>query len=210
MDVRSIITKNRIQMGLISCIKKQQFDHILNKDIIKKADISPGTFYNYYSDKNEILTEIENQILDGIKKANDKDFQQVMAVDRALTDKSNIALAEKEFKNLIDYCISKKDVITVLLSPNANMKFLTKLSKIATLETKRRLDYLFKEKYLDIEKKSEIPAPFIINIYADVVVKTIITWLQSDTTLSPHQVRHILGEVQIKSPMQLLLLLKRE
>lgn len=127
-----------------------------------------------------------------------------------MTDESNIALAEKEFKNLVDYCVSIKEIITVLLSPNGNMKFITKIREISTLETKRRLNFLFKNGYLDIEKKAEIPATFIINIYAGIVVKTIITWLKSDASLSPHQVRHILGEIQIKSPVELLMLLKRE
>ena len=97
-----------------------------------------------------------------------------------MTDDSNIALAEKEFKNLVDYCVSIKEIITVLLSPNGNMKFITKIREISTLETKRRLNFLFKNGYLDIEKKAEIPATFIINIYAGIVVKTIITWLKSD------------------------------
>lgn len=210
MDIRSIVTRNKIQMALLNCMKEKPFDDVLNKDIIAKAEISSRTFYHYYSDKNEILNEIESDILNGIKEANDKDYQQVTAVNQTLTDEANIELAEREFKNLVNYCSSIKEMVTILLSANGDIKFLSKIREISTIETKRRLDYLFKNNYLDIEKKAVIPASIIINIYSDVVVETIVTWLQSDTNLSPYQVRRILGQVQIKSPMELLLLLKRE
>lgn len=209
MDIRSYTTKNRIMMALIECIKEKPYDSILNKDIVEKAQISSRTFYHYYSDKNEILAEIEQDILTGLKEANEADFKNVTEVDHFLTDEDNIALAEKEFKHLIDYCSKVKDVANVLLSPNGDINFLSRVNKIATEETQRRLDFLFENNFLDRQKKSEIPAPIVINIVVSAIVTTVLTWLRSDTELSPYQVRKILGEVQVKSPTELLLLLKK-
>ena len=68
MDVRSVVTKNKIKMALLNCIKEKPLANILNKDIIAKSEVSARTFYHYYSDKDEVLNEIENEILAGLKK----------------------------------------------------------------------------------------------------------------------------------------------
>lgn len=209
MDVRSIVTKNKIKMALLECIKEKPLGNILNKDVIEKAEVSARTFYHYYTDKDIVLQEIENEILAGLKKANDQDFQYVTQVDAFLTNEDNVALAQKEFKHLIDFCDSVKEEGTILLSPNGDINFLNKIHDVSVQETSRRLNFLFENNYLDREKKTEIPANIVINIYVEAIVQTIITWLQSDTDLSPHQVRKILGLVQVKSPTELLLLLKK-
>lgn len=196
-------------MALLDCMKEKSYDDVLNKDIIAKAGISSRTFYHYYSDKNSILSEIETEILNGLKEANEADYQNVTQVNQQITDSFNLELAEKEFKHLIDFCASVKDMTNVLLSPHGDINFLAKVRMVAKVETKRRLDFLFKNNFLDIEKKAEIPAPIIMNVYAGTIVETVVTWLQTDNDLAPSQVRRILGEVQNKSPMELLLLLKK-
>lgn len=209
MDVRSVITKNKIKNALLKCMQEKPFGNILNKDIIKESEVSARTFYHYYSDKNVVLEEIEKEILAGFKKANDQDYQYVIKVDQPLTNEENIALAQKEFKHLIDYCNSIKEEVTTLLSSNGDINFSNKIRQLSVIETKRRLNFLFENHYLEGEKKTEIPADIVINIYVETIVNTIITWLRSNSDLSPYQVRKILGLVQVMSPTELLLLLKK-
>ncbi len=209
-DIRSIATKNRIRMGLLSCMKEKNYDAILNKDIISKAQISPRTYYHYYSDKNIILHEIEKEILNGIKKANNLDYKYVTRVNARLTDKANIELAEKEFKHIIDFCTTNKEVLNILLSTNGDMDFLTQVWQIANTETQRRITFLNKNNFIDVEAEDNIPVQIIFNVYTGAVVETIITWLQGRNDLSPYQVRKILGQVQVESPADLILGLKRK
>lgn len=209
MDVRSVVTKNKIKMALLNCIKEKPLANILNKDIIAKSEVSTRTFYHYYLDKDEVLNEIENEILADLKKVNDQDYQNVTQVSSPLTNETNVALAQKEFKYLIDYCDTVKEEGTILLSSNGDINFANKIRELSVKETKRRLDFLFENHYLTRKKKTEIPADIVINVYVETIVNTIITWLRSDSELSPYQVREILGLVQVKSPVQLLLLLKK-
>lgn len=44
MDVRSVVTKNKIKMALLNCIKEKPLANILNKDIIAKSEVSTRTF----------------------------------------------------------------------------------------------------------------------------------------------------------------------
>lgn len=209
-DIRSIATKNRIKMGLLSCMKEKGYDTILNKDIISKAQISPRTYYHYYSDKNIILQEIEAVLLKGIKKANDLDYQYVTEVNARLTDQANVELAEKEFKHIIDFCTTNKDVLNILLSTNGDINFLTQVWQLVSMEVKRRIDFLNQNNFIDVGTDGDIPVQIVYNVYTGAVLETIITWLQNKNNLTPYQVRKILGRVQIESPVDLLLSLKRK
>ncbi|WP_297950938.1 TetR/AcrR family transcriptional regulator [uncultured Lactobacillus sp.] len=209
-DIRSIATKNRIKMGLLSCMKEKGYDTILNKDIISKAQISPRTYYHYYSDKNIILQEIEAVLLKGIKKANDLDYQYVTEVNARLTDQANVELAEKEFKHIIDFCTTNKDVLNILLSTNGDINFLTRVWQLVSMEVKRRIDFLNQNNFIDVGTDGDIPVQIVYNVYTGAVLETIITWLQNKNNLTPYQVRKILGRVQVESPVDLLLSLKRK
>lgn len=209
-DIRSIATKNRIKMGLLSCMKEKGYDTILNKDIISKAQISPRTYYHYYSDKNIILQEIEAVLLKGIKKANDLDYQYVTEANARLTDQANVELAEKEFKHIIDFCTTNKDVLNILLSTNGDINFLTQVWQLVSMEVKRRIDFLNQNNFIDVGTDGDIPAQIVYNVYTGAVLETIITWLQNKNNLTPYQVRKILGRVQVESPVDLLLSLKRK
>lgn len=209
-DIRSIATKNRIKMGLLSCMKEKGYDTILNKDIISKTQISPRTYYHYYSDKNIILQEIEAVLLKGIKKANDLDYQYVTEVNARLTDQANVELAEKEFKHIIDFCTTNKDVLNILLSTNGDINFLTQVWQLVSMEVKRRIDFLNQNNFIDVGTDGDIPVQIVYNVYTGAVLETIITWLQNKNDLTPYQVRKILGRVQVESPADLLLSLKRK
>lgn len=209
-DIRSIATKNQIKMGLLSCMKEKGYDTILNKDIISKAQISPRTYYHYYSDKNIILQEIEAVLLKGIKKANDLDYQYVTEVNARLTDQANVELAEKEFKHIIDFCTTNKDVLNILLSTNGDINFLTQVWQLVSMEVKRRIDFLNQNNFIDVGTDGDIPVQIVYNVYTGAVLETIITWLQNKNNLTPYQVRKILGRVQVESPVDLLLSLKRK
>ncbi|MCH4003437.1 MAG: TetR family transcriptional regulator C-terminal domain-containing protein [Lactobacillus crispatus] len=209
-DIRSIATKNRIKMGLLSCMKEKSYDTILNKDIISKAQISPRTYYHYYSDKNIILQEIEAELLKGIKKANDLDYQYVTEVNARLTDQANVELAEKEFKHIIDFCTTNKDVLNILLSTNGDINFLIQVWQLVSMEAKRRIDFLNQNNFIDVGTDGDIPVQIVHNVYTGAVLETIITWLQNKNDLTPYQVRKILGRVQVESPADLLLYLKRK
>lgn len=209
-DIRSIATKNRIKIGLLSCMKEKGYDTILNKDIISKAQISPRTYYHYYTDKNIILQEIEAKLLKGIKKANDLDYQYVTEVNTRLTDQANVELAEKEFKHIIDFCTTNKDVLNILLSTNGDINFLTQVWQLASMEVKRRIDFLNQNNFIDVGTDGDIPVQIVYNVYTGAVLETIITWLQNKNDLTPYQVRKILGCVQVESPADLLFSLKRK
>ena len=209
MDIRSEATRNRIKLALIKCMKDTPYADVPNLDIINNAGVSSRTFYKHYSGKDQILKEIEDELIAGFKEANKKDREAVFQIKQKLTSEENIRLAETEFKHLIDFCDSAKDIIQILLSSNGDINFLNKIHAMSVAETTRRLNYLIDNNLLEISNNAMIPADMVFNLNSEVIINTIITWIRDDSDLTPHDMRHILGIVQIKSPTELLSLLKK-
>lgn len=55
-------TKRRIYNAAVDLFSKQGFDNTTIEDISKKADVSVGAFYHYYTTKTEIYSELYKKI----------------------------------------------------------------------------------------------------------------------------------------------------
>lgn len=55
-------TKRRIYNAAVDLFSKQGFDNTTIEDISRKADVSVGAFYHYYSSKTEIYSELYKKI----------------------------------------------------------------------------------------------------------------------------------------------------
>ena len=64
-------TKERIQNSFIEELNEKQFEQIHVADVCRRAHVSRVTFYNWYSDKFELLDDIFNELIDEIRKKMD-------------------------------------------------------------------------------------------------------------------------------------------
>lgn len=67
-DLRKVKTRAAIDEAFTSLIKEKSFNDINVKDIAKRAKISRGAFYMHYQDKHKLLTDYENELLEGLSK----------------------------------------------------------------------------------------------------------------------------------------------
>lgn len=109
--------KKRNVLGAISsCLKKMSYDELSVNDIVVEADISRGSFYNYFTDKRdavrcliesrvknyfdmwfEVIKESDNKLFDGTKKLYDN-------IVNILSDEINIT-AMKNLKFFAEFVI---------------------------------------------------------------------------------------------------------
>lgn len=204
MDIRVYSTKNRIKAGLIKCIEQKPFKELLNKDIIAASEVSSRTFYQYYSDKNELLSDIETELITGLKQALAKDREILVKLDHVPDQKEIMNLAEAAFKNTIDYCADVKKMARVLLSDNGDISFLRMIKATSEQEFITRIQYLFGINQHKKLQDVDVPVQMILQIYVGTIVNTIIYWLRYDDSLSPREIRKVIGEVQVMSPFELL------
>lgn len=205
MDIRYYNTQLRIQHALIECIKEKPFNALKNKDIIEKAEVSSRTFYQHFSDKNDVLSKTEVYLADGLQEALEKDRESLINLEKIPSPEEVSELAEESFRYTIDYCSKWKNEAKILLSDNGDLHFLELIRKISEAEFTIRFKYLFPEEYRQKTSFGEIPTELMLKIYVGGIVDTIIFWLKNYDIMSPKQVRTILGKVQLMSPVQLIM-----
>ena len=62
-DIRIVKSKEKIKNALINLLNKYNFDEISVKDICKFAEISRGTFYLHYHDKNDLVLKYQKSVM---------------------------------------------------------------------------------------------------------------------------------------------------
>lgn len=205
MDIRYYNTQLRIQHALIECINEKPFSALKNKDIIEKAQVSSRTFYQHFSDKNDVLSKTEAYLVDGLQQALEKDRQILVNLKHVPSPEEISKLAEESFRYTIEYCGKYKVEAKILLSENGDLHFLELIRKVSETEFTVRFKYLFSDEYRQRKSFGEIPTELMLKIYVSGIVDTIIFWLKNYDMMSPRQVRTILGKVQLMSPVQLVM-----
>ena len=56
---KTVLTQRNIKNALVSLLENNKFDFITINQIVEEAEITRSTFYRYYDDKYELISEIE-------------------------------------------------------------------------------------------------------------------------------------------------------
>ena len=125
-------TKKKIINAYLDLIPSKKWDKISVKEICSRAEITRGTFYQYYSSIYDLMEQIETTLLDDIHRRYNK-----------ATKEKRPAYSIEMFEEKFDYsppqmltlwfhfCRKHKKEITVLLDPkNGDTYFVRKLKKI--------------------------------------------------------------------------------
>lgn len=94
-------------------------------------------------------------------------------------------------------------MVLTLLSENGDIGFLQKIYKTTEYEVLTRIKLIYGS-----DKKIKQNHNFLFNIalknYVNSIINVITHLLQYDDKLSPHQIRHIVGKVEVNSPVQFI------
>ena len=117
-DIRVQNTKNNLIAALLSCLEDESFHKLKVKDIIDKAGVSTRTFYQYYSDVNDLLRDIEDSFMAEYLKNVEKDRDSLGDLDLDTPFEDQLENILNATKNTIEFCYAHKKEIQVLLSDN--------------------------------------------------------------------------------------------
>lgn len=111
MDGRIKYTKMVIRQAFIELLRERHIEKISVTDICKSADINRATFYRYYDNQYDLLSSIENEILEEIK---------IEVLDK--TDNIDDLIR-------VIFCLfnERKEEWTLLLSDHADSRFISKI-----------------------------------------------------------------------------------
>ena len=131
MDLRQHNTQERIVAGLIDCLEAKPFRELENKDIYNKAGITYRIFFRYYSDKNELLNDLEKSLINGLQSALIKDRNSLIGLKHEPDPDDILTLADPAFRHTLLFCDKYKRNLRALVSKNGDILFVRKIQNVA-------------------------------------------------------------------------------
>lgn len=169
-DRRIARTKRAIRTALIALMEENGFDGFTVNELCERADINRGTFYNHFSDKDNLLAVLEQDILKDLEC-----FQEQMANLRFSSMLSHVALKKPLplLVDLFDYLREQGDFLHAVLGGGGDASFGQRLrDSVCTNLVKSILH----ERYRDSDD------PFVayyVSFFASAYLGVITRWIET-------------------------------
>ena len=144
MDRRTKYTKKIIKETFISLLEKKEINKITVSEICQIADINRSTFYRYYLDVYDLLSNIQDELINKLKNINS---------DKKYT-------IESFTEEILNIFLEEKELIRILFNTNESIYFLNSILEVAYKKCKET--WLEKNKELT-EEEIEYASVFIFN-----------------------------------------------
>lgn len=203
MDIRIVNTKNRIQSGLIVAINSMSLYKIKDKDkdIIQKAQVSSSSYYKYYSDKSEVLRDLENSLFSEYRIALSMDSKNWGTVNHAPSKKDISRLIDSNINELINYFNKHKDMLQPLISENGDPGFKNQIIDVTTNTVKKLIIYyfhLYNQEY--ILKKDKLKLTLLARRYALSFLGPLFAWLEYTDEMTLKETKKLMKQMILNSP----------
>lgn len=180
-------TNMQFRKAMLRLLDQKPLHQITVNAISEEAGFDRSTFYNHYEDQQDLLTQIEDQVLDSINTLR--------------TAKHFFKVSDDEIEGLVRLCEKYHDILSRLLSDNGEGHFERRISQAAN----RAFTAQYGESYV------ANPEVRLIREGATASSLQILKyWLTTDNTLTVAQVSHTLIAVQQVGPIEALRLLHED
>ena len=165
LDRRVQRTRKMLRESLMSLILEETYDEISIQDITNKANLGRATFYLHFKDKDELLLEVMDQLMEGILEQ----VPQLSETQWQLED-------TKAIVKLFDFAAEHYDLYRILIISSGAI---TASRQLRESIASRIVDGIQAE--IDrLGAKPDLPAAFIANHFAGSLLATIYWWLDHD------------------------------
>ena len=120
VDHRVRLTKQIIRQNLVPLMKKYPVSRISIKMLCEQAGINRSTFYAHYTDVNDLLTQIQQEIIDEL---------YILVSGEAFTKQNNLTIQALE--QILSYAKTNAELFEVLLSENGDFAFQREIMTLA-------------------------------------------------------------------------------
>ncbi|GEN45453.1 TetR/AcrR family transcriptional regulator [Alkalibacillus haloalkaliphilus] len=119
MDRRKKYTRMVLKDSLIELLAEKPIASVTVKEICELADVNRSTFYTHYADQYDLLTKIENEIID--------DMNAYLSSYSFTKEDEALLMTQK----LVEYITDKKLMFETLLNENGDSTFEKRLMEVA-------------------------------------------------------------------------------
>lgn len=175
LDRRIIRTRQMLRNALIELIGEKGFSAISVQDITERANLNRATFYLHYRDKEDLLAQSVDEILDelvtGMKECRPRDYD--------ITDSDeNVSLPLPDLVHVFTHVAKYQQFYKVMLGKQGQQSFWFRLIDIFVNVLDSRLEHS-----KDIHPK--VPKEILIHYAASAYLGVISWWLKHDMPYSP-------------------------
>ena len=181
-DRRIVKSKKALRSALISLMETKGFEAITVNDLCSAADLNRGTFYNHFSDKEDLLATLEDEVMDDISR-----IQSEMGT-LAVRDVMAYCVAKKPLPFLItlfEYLREQGDFFQAVLGPGGDSRFGSRLRDSVCTNL---IQGVLHEKYRND------PDPFVgyyLSFYASAYLGVITRWIETGMKEDSEQMARI-------------------
>ncbi|KOO48560.1 TetR/AcrR family transcriptional regulator [Priestia koreensis] len=174
LDPRIKRTNKYLRDALVELLKEKDVTSITIQEITEKADLTRGTFYLHYQDKQDFLVHSMNEVLEElIEEVKPKqDEQSTLNVD---PQKGSVS-----FLKLFEFIQKNADYFKVMLSDRGLPQFRSYMTEIVKTKVYGELMSSIDE----VEDGLDIPKDILISYIASAHIGVIGSWLESDMKFS--------------------------
>lgn len=196
-DRRAVRTKRMIRNALSELIEEKGYNNISITDLTTRADINRGTFYLHYTDKYDLLDQVENEVIAEVfaevKSAGTIDVQSAAFVSNLDTTDATMPFMIKIF----EYLKENSKFVKAILGPKGDPKFQLKIKNLIEIS-------LFEKNPIKIfnEKTMQIPREYFLSYVFSAHLGVIQQWLNSGMDKSPEEMTHILSKMFLLGPFK--------
>ena len=135
-DRRVRKTKSQLRKGLAHLMKEKSIGEITVKELVDEVDINRSTFYLHYSDIPTLLREIENEMMDEMKRA----------IHDHPIDRENDS-AFSFIKDIFQVLDRNREIGCALIGPYGDIGFIHKMEDLLEENSREVLLQMFPEKH---------------------------------------------------------------
>lgn len=123
-DRRIARSRRALRAALIELMEERGLDAVSVNDLCARADLNRGTFYNHFHDKDDLLTTLEDEVIDDLERIQEQ-MQSLTVMDlvRYRTRKQPLPF----LVDLFDYLREQGDFLHAVTGPGGDIRFAPRL-----------------------------------------------------------------------------------
>ncbi|MBU5247245.1 TetR/AcrR family transcriptional regulator [Bacillus halotolerans] len=192
VDPRVKRTNKYLRDALIALLKEKEANSITIQEITEKADLTRGTFYLHYRDKQDFLFQSMTEVLDDLIRQ----VKPETPVEPVSMDEDHPPVS---FVRLFEYIHEHAEYFQVMLSDRGLPQF---RSLMAEFVQKRIYEELLSS-IEESEKQLQIPKEILVSYITSAHIGVICSWLESDMKYSPLFMANQLTRLTLLGPLRI-------
>ena len=176
-------TAVKMNLALISLLKKKPFEYITISEICSKAGVNRSTFYLHYENIGDLLDETTRYLLDDFLSYFTTDVKSVAFNLESCDTEELIFICDKYLGPYLTYIKDNKEVFSTVMQHNRTFKF---------DDVHKRM---FENIYNPILNRFDYPAEnrkYVIMYYLNGINAIILEWLKADCDRTIKEISEII------------------